>query len=173
MARWHIGLALVLLCSSLVHAADEATIRKAVKAKVEELNSALLREDFAKVVSLTYPKLVKLAGGSKTLIESMEVGTKSMKEKGISITSVETVAPSSLVKAGTELYTVVPFMMKMAIPEGTMRVKSFVIGVSSDQAKTWTFVNGDIEAEALKQVLPDLPKELKLPQKQKPEIEKP
>ncbi|WP_010585764.1 hypothetical protein [Schlesneria paludicola] len=167
-----LGFLAIMSACSIVQAADDASIKKLVKANVEELNAALLKEDFAKAVSLTYPKLVKMAGGTKSLIESMESGTKSMNAMGISISSVVTNEPSGLLKSGNDLYTVVPFTLKMTVPNGTMRVKSFVIGVSSDQAKTWTFVNGDIEDEALKQVLPDLPKELKLPPKQKPQLEK-
>lgn len=171
MRTYVIGLLAILATSSLLHAADDAAMKKRVKAKVEELNTALLKEDFNKVVSLTHPKLVKIAGGKKALVESMESGTKSMTSKGISISSVETNEPSGIVKSTTEMYTVVPFTLKMTVPKGTMRVQSFVIGVSSDEAKTWTFVNGDVDDEALKQVLPDLPKDLKLPQKQKPQME--
>ena len=74
--------------------------------------------------------------------------------------------------AGDDLYIVVPFLLEMKAPGGKLLQKSFVIGVSSDQGKTWTFVNGDQEMKKIKQVLPDLPDKLKLPERQKPTFEK-
>jgi len=47
-----------------------------------------------------------------------------------------------------------------------------VIGVSSDQGKSWTFVNGDLDIKKVKQVLPNLPAQLRLPERQKPVFEK-
>ena len=47
-----------------------------------------------------------------------------------------------------------------------------MIGVSSDLGKTWVFVNGDFDLAKVKLVLPTLPEQLKLPEKQKPRFEK-
>jgi hypothetical protein len=47
-----------------------------------------------------------------------------------------------------------------------------VIGVSTNNGKSWTFVNGDLDIKKVKQLLPNLPESLKLPERQKPVIEK-
>ena len=44
--------------------------------------------------------------------------------------------------------------------------------LTPDQGKTWVFINGDVPLKQTKMVLPNLPEQLKLPEKQKPMIEK-
>jgi hypothetical protein len=102
----------------------------------------------------------------------MEAGTKEMKSQGFGFKSVKVDDPSDIIPAGTELYVVVTFQMEMKAPGGKLTSKSFVIGVSPDAGKTWTFINGDMDIKSVKQVLPDLPDKLKLPDKQKPVFEK-
>jgi hypothetical protein len=60
----------------------------------------------------------------------------------------------------------------MTAPGGKILQKSFVIGVSGDEGKSWVFVNGDVDIKQVKKVLPNLPDELKRPEKQKPVFKK-
>jgi hypothetical protein len=163
--------ALVLGCCT-AQAADNAPLKKVVKGKVEEINNALIKWDFAKVADLTHPRAVKLIGGREKMISVMESGTKDMKSKGFAIRSVKVGDPSDPVVAGTDLFVVVPILLEIKAPGGRLLQKSFVIGVSGDQGKSWAFVNGDLEVKQVKQVLPNLPGQLKLPEKQKPVFEK-
>lgn len=148
--------------------ADEVNFKQVVKGKVEEINQALIKEDFGKVADLTHPQVVRLMGGRDKMISVMEAGTKEMKAKGFAFRSVAVGNPSDPVAAGADLYAVIPFTLEMTAPGGKIVQKSFVIGVSSDQGKTWSFVNGDQEPKKIKQVLPNLPEKLKLPEQQKP-----
>ena len=160
---------------------DAATVKKTVKQKVQEINDAIIRADFATVADLTHPKVVQMMGGRDKMIATMQAGEKDMKAKGFSFLSTKVDDPSDTVTGGppaaviagaSELYVTVPFELKMKTPDGKMAVKSFVIGVSTDHGKTWTFVNGDLDPKQIKEVLPNLPARLKLPEKQKPVTEK-
>src|SRR5262249_25423816 len=153
-------------------AADNPSVKQVVKGKVEEINNALIKEDFAKVADLTHPKVVKLMGGREKMISAMESGIKDMKSKGYAFRSVKVDAASDPVTAGSDMFVVVPFLLEMKAPKGRLLQKSFVIGVSSDQGKSWAFVNGDLDVQKVKQVLPNLPEQLKLPERQKPVLEK-
>lgn len=152
--------------------ADDAAMKKIVKEKVEELNTALMKEDFGKVVDLTHARVVELMGGRDKVVSVMQAGIREMKSQGIGFKSLKVDDPSDIVPAGTELYAVVVFQFEMKVPGGKLTSKSFVIGVSPDAGKTWTFINGDIDVKQVKQVLPNLPDKLKLPDKQKPVFEK-
>ena len=165
-------LALIMLSSCAARAEDDAPAGKVVKAQVEEMNAALLKEDYGKVVDFTHPKVVELMGGRDKMVSVMEAGTKDMKSKGFAFQSTKVDDPSEPVKGGSELFVVVPFRLEMKAPDGKLHIKSFVIGVSSDQGKSWTFVNGDLEVKKVKQVLPNLPEQLKLPEREKPVFEK-
>ena len=163
--------ALVLACCT-TQAAEDASVKQVVKGKVEEINNALIKGDFAKVADLTHPNVVKLMGGRDKMISVMESGIKDMKSKSYAFRSVKVDASSDLVAAGPDVFVVVPFLLEMKAPGGKIRQKSFVIGVSSDKGKSWTFVNGDLDIKKVKQVLPNLPEQLKLPKRQTPVFEK-
>ena len=163
--------ALVASCCAAT-AADDTTLKKVVKAKAEEIHNAIFKEDYNKVIDLTHPNVLKMLGSRDKMIALLESGMKEMKSRGFAFRSATMDDPSDPVTAGDDLYIVVPFLLEMKAPGGKLLQKSFVIGVSSDQGKTWTFVNGDQEMKKIKQVLPDLPDKLKLPERQKPTFEK-
>jgi hypothetical protein len=163
----------ILLCAfpiSTILAAD-AAIKKLVKENVQTLNDSLAKGDFAKVVDLTHPKIVELLGGRENSIATMEKGMKEMNAQGIEVKSVKVGDPSDVVKQGDELYLYVPFELTMKLPNGKVTIPSYVIGLSTDQGKSWTYVDAN-GGENIKKILPNLPSTLKLPEKKKPVMEK-
>jgi len=72
------------------------------------------------------------------------------------------------------VFVLVPTKLEMATPTGTFLAKSYLLGISSDGRKTWTFVDGAgmQDEETRKQVLPKMPDKLKLPELQPPEVVK-
>lgn len=163
--------ALILMCGTAV-SADDAAIKKTVKAKAEEMNAAFIKDDFEKVAALTHPKMVELAGGLEKCIAAMKMTIQDLKAKGYVARSVSIDEPSDPVLVGSVLYIVSPFQLEMTAPNGKLRLKSFSIGVSNDGGTTWGFLNGDLDVKTIKAVLPDLPEQLKLPTRQKPVFEK-
>jgi len=148
------------------------SLKDVVRRKVVEMNNALVNDDFATIVNLTHPKLVKMKGGRAKMIATMQSGTKEMTSQGIAFRSFKLDDPSDPVTAGSELFVVVPLLLEMTVPGGKLLQKTFVIGVSSDDGKTWTFVNGDLDVKKVKLVLTNLPEQLTLPERQKPVFEK-
>jgi hypothetical protein len=168
----HISLCVLVSLCFQARAAEDANVKKLIKAKVKEINDAVIKEDYVKVADLTYPGVVEMAGGRDKLIAVMKSGLKEMKSQGVTFQSGTVDEPSDIVTAGAEQYVVVPFMLTLKVPQGKLRQKSFVIGVSKDKGKTWTFVNGDLDLKQVKQILPKLPEKLKLPERQKPVLDK-
>src|SRR5262249_13009538 len=145
---------------------------KVVASKVQELNDALLKGDYARIADLTHAKVIESTGGRDKMIEQMKTIMKQLKDKGVEVVGVKLEPVADPVKGSDGLYIVAPFELEMKVPDGKMRSKTFVIGVSPDQGKNWTFVNGDLDIKQVKQMLPNLPAELKLPERQVPKIEK-
>jgi hypothetical protein len=162
---------LVLACRAS-QAGEEDTLKQVVKGKVEEINNSLINEEFGKVVDLTHPKIVEQMGGRQKMIAVLEVGSKEMKSKGFQPCSIKVDTPSDPVKAGLDQYVVVPFLTEIKVPGGRLLQKASVVGVSGDRGKTWVFVNGDLGRKKIKEVLPNLPEQLKIPEKQRPVFEK-
>jgi len=152
--------------------AGEKPPKQAAKEKVEDMNAALLKGIYGKVADLTHPSVVKLAGGRDKMRAVVELMAKQLKEKGAEIRSLKTGEPGEPIRAGADLYIVVPYRLEMKAKVGTIKHNSFVIGVSPDSGNTWTFVNGEMTPEQTKRLLPDLPKRLKLPAREKSVVEK-
>ena len=108
------------------------------------------------------------------MIELIKTGMDELKKQGVSIVSYKIETPAAPIAAGDDLVTVVPTVLEMKQGAGKITQKSYLLAISSDKGGHWTFVDGaglDDEAK-VKEVLPNLPKELKLPAKEKPVIEK-
>jgi hypothetical protein len=164
---------LVLVGPQLAAAAvDTPTIKAAVKTDVEAINDALLHGDFDKVADLTHPKVLEMMGGRDKAIDVMRAGMRKMTAEGFAFLAAKVDEPSDPVAGGVDLYVVVPYLMSMKVPGGTMHKRTFVIGQSTDGGKTWRYVNGDLDVAVVRRVLPDLPDGLKLPAKQEPVVDK-
>lgn len=152
--------------------AEEVALKKRVRADVEQMNDAMLTGDLTKLVDLTHPKAVEMLGGRESMIAVIEKTNLDMKKRGMEIKSNATGNPSDPVTTDDEMYIVVPHKLEMKAPGGKLHVNAFVIGISTDEGKSWKYVNGDLTHKMIKQVLPNLPDELKLPAKKAPVFEK-
>jgi hypothetical protein len=154
-------------------AAPEAKPEQAAKASAEEAAQATIKGDFGKLADLTYPRIVEKVGGRDRMIATLESGLKDMKSKGYAFRSAKVGDPSPAVAGGPELFTVIPMTLVMKAPGGTLTVQGFMLGISGDMGKTWTFVDGaKADNEEFKKLLPNLPPALKLPKPEKPVFRK-
>jgi hypothetical protein len=165
-----------LLCATLsAPAPDDEKPDAVVKAKAEEVLQLLLKGDYKKFVALTYPRIVKEMGGPEKMADDLAAKMKQLKEQGYELRSLKADDPTSSAEVGERRFVVVPYALEMKSPGGKMTVKSFLVAISSDKGKTWTFVDGagirDVEAQ--KKLLPELPDPpaLRLPRLEKPIIE--
>ncbi len=171
----HCSFALICVVSCgcyTAHPADEASLKKAAKEGVEEANDALFKGDYETYVNYMHPELVKHFGGREKSITAMKAAMDGVKANGVSLTSSTIGEPSDTVASGSELFTVVPFEFKIKSPEGRILVKSYLIGISSDQGKSWKYLDGKGDPKLIKKLMPNLPKKLKLPEQQTPVVEK-
>ena len=128
---------------------------------------------FAVVIDMTYPQIVEQMGGREKAIGIVEAGIKTMKEHGAEILSFKVGDPSEFKTGGSDLFTVIPTTVVVKVPEGKLTGKSFLVGVSPDQGKTWFFVDGaQLNAESIKGLFPKFPPSLKVPEKSAPVVEK-
>lgn len=94
-----------------------------------------------------------------------------MKAQGTRFKSANAGEPVQIVRAGQDLLTIVPVKQVMIVPEGELHISSHLLGVSSDNGKSWTFVDtAKLTPENVRSVLPHFNPELKLPPKQRPTL---
>lgn len=148
-----------------------ATLEKypALIARAQEVNDAFGRRDFARMVDLTYPKLVEAAGGRDKMISGLASGVKEMEAEGVTVLSSMTGPPRQIIEISGSIYAVLPTTLKVKAKDGIFQTESSMIGISSDQGTNWTFIDaGGKDRTQLKSLLPDAAEKLTLPPEREP-----
>ena len=166
---------IVLAAAAVAGAASAAEPSKAeVKKLANAMGKAMIANDIGAILDHTLPAAIEEMGGRKKALETLESTLKVMKARGIEFKKYELGDPEDFVTEGDNTFIVVPSVLEMASPMGTIRGRSFLLGISGDGGKTWKFADGagvNRNGEADK-VLPKLPAKLKLPPDSKPELVK-
>jgi lysophospholipase L1-like esterase len=159
-----------LLCVTLSAPGDEKQEDAVVKEKAQEVLQLLLKGDYKKFTSLTYPAVVKEMGGPEKMADALAAQMKRMKDQGYEVRALKAADPTTSATADDERYVVVPYSLEIKAPNGMMTAQSYLLAVSSDKGKTWTFVDGAglIDVETQKKLLPNMPRGLRLPRPGKP-----
>ncbi len=139
-------------------------------AQAQEVNDAFRRRDFARMVDLTYPKVIEAAGGRDKMVAAVAKGMKEMEAEGVVVLSSTAGAPTQIVHASGSIYAVLPTTLKVKAQNGVFQTESSMIGISSDSGATWTFIDaGGKDRSELKKLLPDAADKLNLPPEKQPE----
>ena len=159
------GIAVFALFSVAFAQTDDPRIGQ-IKSGAGAVGAAMLSGDYKAVVDLTYPAIVDLLGGREKALVTVEEQMKAIKEHGISISSFTVSDPSEIKTGGAELFAAMPAVMEMKAPQKKITVKTFLIAISRDQGKSWSFADGtNLTPELMKTIFPKFPPELKLPEK--------
>ena len=162
----------VVLLSSAACAAD-GDPERAAKEQARAACDAVVRGDLDKFATWTHPKLVEAMGGRERLLGVLKAGQKQMTERGIRLLSATVLSQIELAQGGDEWFAVVPYELEMGIPDGRALQRTWLLGISADQGKSWTFVDGGkLDAGSVRRMFPHFPAKLPLPARQQPKIEK-
>ncbi|HWE39689.1 MAG TPA: hypothetical protein VG406_24280 [Isosphaeraceae bacterium] len=167
----------LIVAFGLVARGDEKDkIAKNCEEQAKETGKALLKGDYEKLLDRTYPKLIELAGGREAMLKALRESLKKIEDEGFAFKSVDVDEPSRFGKAGDDRIAVVPMtvVMTQTKPEkGTITTKGYLLGISGDDGKTWTFIDGaKLDSKSVKLFLPKFPDDFKLPEKPRPKFEK-
>ena len=159
-----------------VASADPQT--EQIRKLAAENSAALTSANYARLVDLTYPKLVEIVGGRDKMIETLRRGTEDLKAQGSAILGAEVSEPKKVITVGNSQFAIVPMAVRVKVPRGILRSNGYLIAVSENRGKTWTFIDGAGlhktsagEREALEQIVPSFPAELSLPLWEPPVLE--
>ena len=168
MAR--IGMAFIwLTAAGLVAQAAEpskATVRKLA----QEVGDATVKQDYAKVIDLTYDAAVKQLGGREKAIQFTQKSMALATTMGIVLKDFKVGEPGQFYFEGGNTFVVVPTTSELASGSNIIHQQSYLLGISPDGGKTWKFVGGTglAKKEQREKILPKLPANLKLPEQEKP-----
>jgi hypothetical protein len=135
----------------------------ALMARAQEVNDAFGRRDFARMVDLTYPKLVEVAGGRDKMMSGLAREMKEMEAEGVTVLSSTTGTPRQVIEISGSIYAVMPTTLKVKAKDGVFQTESSMIGISPDKGANWTFIDaGGKDRSQLRAYLPDAADKLNL-----------
>ena len=138
-------------------------------AQAKETNDAFARKDFARVVDLTYPKVIEMLGGRDQMIASITREMKDMEAQGVVYLSSSAGVPTQVIQISGTIYAVLPNTLKMKATDGVFQAESNMIGVSSDGGATWKFIDaGGKNSSELQSILPNVAAQLNLSAEKQP-----
>jgi hypothetical protein len=139
----------------------------AVQAK--EVNDALLRKDYQKVLDLTYPKVIELAGGRDKMLATMTKELKDIEAEGVTLISSSAGTPTQFLHDAGKIYAVLPLTLKVKAKDGVFQSSGALIGISADGGQNWTFIDASgKDQKELKTLLAETLDKLKLPSDSQP-----
>jgi hypothetical protein len=143
-----------------------------IREQARQLSEAVARGDFETAADMTYPKVITLAGGRAKLIALMRAALESAAEEDMKILPGTIGEPSEAMTQGANMFVVVPITSEFATSKGKLVGKSYLLGVSSDKGRTWSFVQGGSfdDPKFRAQLLPTLPPGLTLPADEEPHL---
>ncbi|TFF30429.1 hypothetical protein [Mucilaginibacter psychrotolerans] len=160
-------LLLLLLPFSTLHAQDTAV----VKHQANLIAQATFKGDYETVIAYTHFRLVAMSGGKEKLRQLITERMKELKDQGITGFSGTIGTPGKFYLAGNELHCLLPEDIILTTSVGRYLSRSYLLGVSSDKGKNWTFLDvGSMSADILHQLLPNFNDDLKIPPPVKPEF---
>lgn len=144
-----------------------------VKEQANQMGQALIKKDFKGFAKFTYPKIAEMMGGQEKMISEMQTGFQQMDAAGYAFEKITIGEPSKIVTAEKELQCIVPQTTVMKVPGGKQTIKSTLIAISTNQGKSWYFVDAAGKTiDQIKAALPNVSNTLVIPPMEEPVFEK-
>ena len=134
---------------------------------------SLFEKDYKTFAKYTYPAIVKMIGGEDKMAQKLKKSFEQMESQGISFTNCSIETPTLFVRCKNEIQCTITENIEMKVPQGRLVTKSTLIGISSDNGATWTFI--DTQGKDVKNLrlnLPNLCESLIIPPNDQPTIYK-
>jgi hypothetical protein len=140
-----------------------------LKSDAKKMGELFFAKDYNTYVKYINPKISKLMGGDAKLIATLKSVLTEMGTQGFTIKSVIMGEPSSIIQAGSEYQSVVPQNITLKSNDGTLVTTSYLIAISTNMGRTWTFADTSGKSLAeMQKFFPSLSNKLIIPKKTEP-----
>lgn len=135
----------------------------------KEYNAAFLKGDFNKYVDMTIPSVVEVAGGKEIMVDNAKASYEMTTKSGLVYESIEPLKPSKFMFAGRDLQSILPQTFITKIGKTKISQKVYFLASSSDEGKTWTFLNLEpYDTESIKTYVPGYTGDMEIPAAEQP-----
>jgi hypothetical protein len=154
----------VVVCLVAAHLhAQEEKVAGELKVSVHKMLDATINGDYDTLVGMTHPKAIEAMGGADKAKQLLKLSLDSLKASGF-VTKLQEVGTPTVLLTNTSSFAVVPYTVIITGAGKKITSKTAVVGFSSDAGKTWKFLNVTEKGEeGMRQLMPDLPQDLKFP----------
>ena len=117
--------------------------------------------------SLTQSQMVvKKLGGKDRMVATLRSAMQQMAAMGMTLRSASVGDVTQIKESQSQQFAIVPEFIDYTTGRGSMRMESFLLGISDDGGRNWTFIDGSgisSNPALLRELLPNLPADLVLP----------
>jgi len=151
--------------------ADEVTAL--VQQEARRCAQSLLASNYVAILEYTHERIIEKNGGKEKMQNALELGMAGMKARGMKLLDAKIGDPQPPVKVGAWLVSVVPQTVVLEVRDNKVTQASHLFGISSDNGKTWKFIDvGPLNETQLYGLFPELKGKVPLPPKSEPSVEK-
>jgi hypothetical protein len=130
---------------------------------------ALTNGDFEGMIRYMPRKLADMAGGTKGIRKTIELG---MGKAGGTIIEATVGDPGPVTKDGARLLSLVPQHIKAKISAGRVTGNGWLLGISDNGGRDWVFLDtAKMREESFGKMFPELVGKIDLPEMQAPQLE--
>ena len=128
---------------------------------------AAFREgNVAAFVKMTHPRMIESEGGKDRLADMTQRAKAALDEQTNGYDSrVE--QPNRIIEGNGIAFTIIPQSVSIRLKAGQqLDRKSFLLGISEDDGRTWKLVDGAVGAPKIRELFPEFPRTTSLPGEQ-------
>jgi hypothetical protein len=120
---------------------------------------------------MTIPSVIEVASGREVLITNAKTSYEKTTKSESTFESIDPLKPSKFMFAGRDLQSILPQTIITKIGETKVSQKVYFLASSSDEAKSWTFLNIEpYDTASIKTVVPSYTGDIDIPAADQPEV---
>lgn len=140
---------------------------KAINAAITAMERSFREADYDGIAKGTHPSLIAKLGGEEKFRKSLESAVGMMRSGKVKISEAQLEVPAELYEAGDEWVCFVPKRNTVEVEGQTVRSVGFFVAIRKKAEKEWKLLDGAglrRNPEMLWALLPELPRDVKLPE---------
>ena len=158
------------LATTIVSHADE--VEDQMLKAAQQCSDAGISKDWEALANFMPPSIVDSMGGSEQLIAASKATDQKMTADRFILRKATVSKPLQKKEINQTIYTIIPQQLMIEVPQGTLRHKGYMLGISKQPYRVWHFMSVTRSNETdLKGMFPDIANGFVFPTHEKPVLD--
>lgn len=114
---------------------------KAVLKAAKIMTMAIEKGDYDVAITYVHPNVIEMAGGIESMKTILKDRAEIKRHENFVVIQTNTISAGDYVHAGPEIHTIVAQEQVFKLGDSKFKTDVFLLAISSNQGKTWTFAN--------------------------------